>query len=272
MDELRGLKLELDSRGFSSKTKKAYLFFVEGFLRHVDKGPDKIQKEDIKRYVAYLVAEKGYSNITANLAISSLKFFFKGVLGSDICDNISRPKREKNLPEVLSKEEVKSIIESANNIKHKLILMCLYGMGLRVSELVDLKASDLDFSRDMVKISSGKGNKQRYVMLPKELKFKLESYIGLEKPDSYLFSGRKGRYTIKSVQKVFEYASKRAGIKKKVSCHTLRHSFATHLLEQGVDIRYIQTLLGHSRLQTTQVYTHVANKDIKNIKSPLDSL
>ena len=272
MDELDKLKLELDYRGFSSKTKKTYLFFVKDFLDYSKKKPNEIQKEDIKKYISYLITKKGYTNITANLAISAIKFFCNKVLGTNICNDIDRPKREKNLPQVLSKEEVRKIIESANNTKHKLILKCIYGMGLRVSEIVDLKLSDLDFDRDMVKISSAKGNKQRYVMLPKELKPNLKNYIELEKPKKYLFSGRSNKYTIKSVQKIFEYAAKKAEIKKDVSCHTLRHSFATHLLEKGVDIRYIQSLLGHSRLQTTQIYTHVADSKLKNIQSPLDDL
>ncbi len=271
MEELDRLKLELDSRGFSRRTKKSYMFFIEDFLKYARKKPLDMQKEDIKRYISHLIMDKGYTNITANLAISSLKFFFGKVMDMNIAEGIERPKREKSLPNVLSKEEVKRIIESANNAKHRLVLKCLYGMGLRVSEVVELKANDIDFERSMVKIS-GKGNKQRYVMLPEQLKEELKYYIKLEKPEKYLFSGRKGKYTIKSVQKVFEYTMKKAGIKKDASCHTLRHSFATHLLEQGIDIRYIQNLLGHSKLQTTQVYTHVADSRLKNIRSPLDTL
>lgn len=209
MDELEKLELELDSRGFSNKTKKSYLFFTRDFLRYTKKNPSEIKKDDIKRYISYLVTEKGYTNITANLAISSLKFFFNKAAETNICDDIDRPKREKNLPTVLSKEEVKKIIDSANNIKHKLVLKCLYGMGLRVSEVVDLKVSNLDFDRDIVKISSAKGNKQRYVMLPKELKSDLKSYIDLEKPEKYLFSGRRNKYTIKSIQKIFAYSLKK---------------------------------------------------------------
>ncbi|MHC1604800.1 MAG: site-specific tyrosine recombinase/integron integrase [Candidatus Methanofastidiosia archaeon] len=272
MDELEKLKLELDSRGFSNKTKKSYLFFVQDFLKYTNKNPTEIQKEDIKKYISYLITKKRYTNITANLAISSLKFFFNKVKGTNICDDIDRPKREKNLPTVLSKEEVKRIIDSTNNTKHKLVLKCLYGMGLRVSEIVNLKVSDLDFDRNVVKISFAKGNKQRYVMMPKELKSDLRNFIELEKPEKYLFSGRRNKYTIKSIQKIFESAATKAGIKKKVSCHTLRHSFATHLLEKGIDIRYIQNLLGHSKLQTTQIYTHVADSKLKNIQSPLDDL
>jgi len=274
IDELEKLNLELDSRGFSSKTKSSYLFFTRDFLKFIDKKPIEIQKDDVKMYVSHLITKKGYTNITANLAISALKFFFGRAVGTgmEVCEGIDRPKRERNLPTVLSKEEVKKIIDSANSVKHKLVLKCLYGLGLRVSEVVNLRANDLDFDRNVVKISIAKGNKQRYVMLPKKLKSDLESYIELEKPETYLFSGRKGRYAIKSVQKIFESAAKKANIKKKASCHTLRHSFATHLLEKGVDIRYIQNLLGHSRLQTTQIYTHVADSKLKNIQIPLDDL
>lgn len=145
-------------------------------------------------------------------------------------------------------------------------------MGLRVSEVVELKVEDVDFDRNMVKISSAKGNKDRYVMLPKELESGLKNFIELEQPKKYVFSGRGEKYTIKTVQKIFENAARKAGIRKKASCHTLRHSFATHLLEGGVDVRYIQSLLGHSRLATTQIYTHVADERLKNIRSPLDSL
>ncbi len=272
MDELEKFRIEMDSRGFSRKTKKSYIHFVEDFLKFIHGKPSDAENDDVKRYLAFLIEKRGYTNITANLAISALKFFFRNVVGTKICDDIERPKREKRLPEVLSREEVKGIIESANNTKHRLVLKCLYGMGLRVSEVAELKVSDIDFERDVVRISGGKGNKDRYVMLPAGLKSELRNYIELERPERYLFAGRKGKYTIKSVQKVFDYSKKKAGISKNVSCHTLRHSFATHLLEQGVDIRYIQSLLGHARLQTTQIYTHVANSKLRNIKSPLDSL
>ncbi len=276
MDELLELlgkvELELNSRGFSAKTKKTYLFFIKDFLKHSKKNLTKLQDNDIKRYISHLITKKKYTNITANLAISSLKFFFGKVLQTDICNNIERPKKEKNLPIILSKNEIKQIINSTKNIKHRLVLKCIYGMGLRVSEIVNLKIEGIDFDRDLVKISSAKGNKQRYVMLPAGLKDEIADYIKLQKPEKYLFSGRKNKYSIKSVQKIFESAIKKTKIKKKVSCHTLRHSFATHLLESGVDIRYIQVLLGHSKLQTTQIYTHVANHKLKDIQSPLDNL
>ncbi len=271
MGELERLELELNSRGFSAKTKKSYIFFVNDFLKYIKKNAQNVSEQDIKNYISHLVADKKYTNITANLAISSLRFFFRKVLGSTVCDKIERPKREKTLPIVLSKEEIKRIFDKTENIKHKLILKTIYGLGLRVSEVVSIKVSDIDFDRNVVTVS-GKGNKQRMLMLPISLKSDLQKYIELEKREKYVFSGRKGKYSIKSVQKIFEKAVKKAKINKKATCHSLRHSFATHLLEQGTDIRYIQELLGHSRLQTTQIYTKVSNKNISKIKSPLDDL
>ncbi len=272
MDEIGKLKLEIDSRGFSPKTKKSYMYFVNDFLGFVRKPVNDVGSADIKAYISHLIEGRGYTNVTANLAISSLRFFFHDVLGKDVCSNIVRPRRENTLPSVFSKEEVKKIVESAGNSKHRLVLKCLYGMGMRVSEVVNLQVRDIDFGRNIVKISCSKGNKDRYVMLPSSLKAELTNYISLEKSETHVFSGRKGKYTIKTVQKIFENSLRKSGIKKKASCHTLRHSFATHLLEDGIDIRYIQALLGHSRLQTTQIYTHVAGNRIRNIRSPLDNL
>lgn len=251
MGELERFQTELDARGFSPKTKKAYKFFVSDFLEYFGRPASEAAAEDIKKYTAHIIEDKGYTNITANLAISSLKFFFEESMKSGICGGIKRPKRENRLPNVLSKEEVRRIIESAGNRKHRLVLKCIYGMGLRVSELACLKPEDIDFDRKAVKIRTSKGNKDRYVMLPGNLEREMKSYIEFTRPEKYLFSGRKGKYSIKSIQKIFEKSAKKAGIKKKAGCHTLRHSFDTHLLEQGTDIRYIQKLLGHSRIQTT---------------------
>lgn len=271
------LDIELDSRGFSPKTKKSYVLFISDFLEFSDSDNSDLNKHEgftelgVKKYLQYLKMEKKYTNITLNLAISALKFFFAKVLETPL-QTIERPKKEQNLPIVLSKKEVKQIIDLTENKKHKLVLECLYGLGLRVSELNSLRVEDVDFDRGLVLIFQAKGNKQRNVMLSERLAKHIKHYIEFEQPKEYLFGGRSGKYAIKSIQKIFENALKKTKIKKSASCHALRHSFATHLLEQGVDIRHIQQLLGHSRLQTTQIYTHVANNKIKNIKSPLDSL
>ena len=265
MGELNGLKLEMDYRGFSEKTKKAYMHHIQDFLANTTKPQLEV---DVKEYIASML-KKGYSRVTVNLALSAIKFYFSEVKKQPI--SVKRPILEKKLPTVLSRKEISLILSNIHNPKHQLLIKVLYGMGLRVSEIVNLKVADVDFDRDLVKVT-GKGNKERYVMLPENIKQDLESYIRLTGNPKYVFAGRNGKYTIKSVQKVFQAALRKTGIKKKASCHTLRHTFATHLLEDGVDIRYIQELLGHKQLQTTQVYTHVANKDIKNIKSPLDNM
>jgi site-specific recombinase XerD len=270
MDELSRLNLEMDSRGLSPKTKKAYASFVNDFLEYSGKDPSQTTPDDIKRYITHIIEHKGHTRITANLAISALKFFFSEAMGMDVV-TLPRPRREKSLPVVLSADEVRRIIDAVGNPKHRLILKCMYGMGLRVSEVVDMRLVNIDFDRKMVKVS-GKGGKERYVMLPDKLNEELKAYILVSGNSKYLFPGRHGKYTVKSVQMVFKKALRKAGIKKDATCHSLRHSFATHLLEQGTDIRYIQRLLGHANLQTTQIYTHVANSKLSKIKSPLDSL
>ncbi|MBU1204109.1 MAG: site-specific integrase [Nanoarchaeota archaeon] len=267
MDELQLVSQEMCVRGFSQKTKKTYLSIFKGFMGFSNKKVKECSVEDIKGYLAHL-NKKGRTNISLNLVISALKFSFF-VFGKNI--NIKRPTKEKHLPSVLSKEEVKRIINSVQNPKHKLILKTIYGLGLRVSEAVNLKPEHIEFNRKMVLIKNSKGNKDRYVFLPNMLEGDLQRYIQLGK-NSYVFQGRKGKLTTKTIQKVFENALKKSGIGKKASCHTLRHSFATHLLENGVDVRIIQKLLGHSKLETTQVYTHVSNFQLKNVKSPLDEL
>jgi len=267
LNEIEKLKIEMNSRGFSPKTKKSYLNIVTNFVKYNKKNIFNSDVEDVKRYLAYL-NEKGQANISLNVVISALKFTY-AIFGKEI--NIKRPIKEKRLPSVLSKEEVKRIINSLDNPKHKLILKTIYGLGLRVSELQNLKTSDINFDRKIVLIKEAKGKKDRYVNLPESLYNDLQSYIKLNQGE-YVFSGRNGKITIKTIQKIFENALEKSGIEKRASCHTLRHSFATHLLENGVDIRVIQKLLGHNKLETTQIYTHVSNFQLQNIKSPLDSL
>jgi len=270
MGELNGiekLKIEMSARGFSPKTKKSYTNIIENFVKFSNKDLSFSNEEDVKKYLAYL-NEKGQTNISLNVVISALKFAF-GIYNSKL--DIKRPTKEKRLPSVLSKEEVKKIIYSLDNPKHRLILQTIYGLGLRVSELQNLKVQDVNFERKIALIKEAKGKKDRYVNLPEILSNELKNYISLNN-SKYVFEGRNGKITIKTIQKIFESALKKSAINKKASCHTLRHSFATHLLENGVDIRIIQKLLGHNKLETTQIYTHVSNFQLQNIKSPLDSL
>ena len=268
-EELAYLYKEMCARGFLLKTRKTYLAVFKGFYRFL--GNDKQIKdsdiEDIKEYLAYL-NRKGHSNISLNLVISALKFAY-GVFGKKL--EIKRPKKEKHLPSVLSKEEIVKILNVKMNPKHRLILRTIYGLGLRIGELRNLKPEHIEFDRKMVLIKNSKGAKDRYVILPNSLANELRAFIELNKGE-YIFFGRSKKINLKIIQKIFENALKKSGVNKKASCHTLRHSFATHLLENGVDIRIIQKLLGHSKLETTQIYTHVSNFQLKNIKSPLDSL
>jgi site-specific recombinase XerD len=256
------------ARGFLFKTRKTYLAVFKGFDKFLDEKEIKDSEDsDVRDYLAYL-NRKGHSNISLNLVISAIKFAF-GVFGKELV--IKRPKKEKHLPSVLSKEEVRRILGVEMNPKHRLILRTIYGLGLRISELRNLKPEHIEFDRGMVLVKNSKGAKDRYVKLPDSLSKELRNFIELNGGE-YVFFGRSKKINLKTIQKIFENALKKSRIGKKASCHTLRHSYATHLLEDGTDIRIIQKLLGHSKLETTQIYTHVSNFQLQNIKTPLDNL
>lgn len=266
------LEQELKIRKYSPKTIKAYLYYNRECCQFLKKTPKFVTTQDIKDYLEHLV-EKNLSESSINLAINALKSYYKTFWHRNLLLSIRRPRRRKSLPIVLSKNEVKRILESISNRKHKLILSLMYAAGLRVSEVVRLKVKDLDFENGVLIVRSGKGKKDRQTLLSEGLAEQLESLVGDKNSDDYVFeSNRGGRLTERSIQKIFLNALKKSGIKKKATCHSLRHSFATHLLEQGVDIRYIQELLGHKRLETTQVYTKVTSAKLKGIKSPLENL
>jgi len=202
----------------------------------------------------------------------AIRFFFLEVLGKPLTlEEIPLMKKENKLPKVISKEKIKIMIDSCENLKHKLIIKFLYSSGLRLSELLNLKRSDIDFDNNLILVRQGKGAKDRMTLLSPNLKDNLLKYYSSYKfKTSYIFEGRNGRYSKKSVQKILERLGNKIGLK--IHPHMLRHSFATHLLENGTDLRYIQKLLGHSSSTTTEIYTHVANHQLKNIKSPLDNL
>ncbi len=273
MVNLIELENEIKLRGFSNRTLKAYKYHVSKMLDYIKKVPFNIQNEDVKSYLLYLI-NKNYNNNSVRLCRAAIIFYFKNVIKKDIkIEELPSIKKSQSLPKVLSKEDVQKLISVTNNIKHRLIIKILYSSGLRVSELVNLKTNEIDTERNTINVKSGKGKKDRITLLASSIKKDLLDYLCKRKrQNEYLFSGREGEYTIKSVQKVIDKAAKKAGIIKKVTPHMLRHSFATHLLEQGTDIRYIQKLLGHNNLETTQIYTHVSNVDLKNIKNPLDNL
>jgi site-specific recombinase XerD len=267
IDEVEKLRTELKLRGFSPLTARNYSFFAEKFMLKTNKSADKVTQDDAKAYLSELFDSK--SKNTIMLAAASLKFFFKEILNKDF-DSVKMPKKDSRLPEVLTKEEVKKIIESADNEKSRLIISLLYSTGLRVSELVNLKVEDINFTDKSGWVRKGKGSKDRLFVLSENLAKELREYLK-DKNQKYIFS-KDEPLTTRNIQKIIKGTKTRAGIAKKATPHTLRHSFATHLLEQGTDIRMIQTLLGHSSLSTTSLYTHISTEQIKKVANPLDSL
>ena len=261
------LEAEMKSRGFSRRTVESYLFHVSRFLERVS--PESTD-EELQKY--FISLNERMDARTINLRVSAVKFFYKEVLGKEL--RINYMKKPKRLPEVLAKEEVILILNSILNVKHRLMIETIYGCGLRVSEAIKLKKEDIRFAEGVIFVRQGKGRRDRAVTLPTSASKRLEAYINSRNDTNpYVFdSNRGGHLTTMSVQKIVEKAAKKAGIMKNVHVHTLRHSYATHLLEQGTDLRIIQRLLGHADIKTTQLYTQVSTALIKNVKSPLDTL
>ena len=260
------LEQELKIRNYSVKTIKSYLYSVEKFLKFSEK--KGLNSETVKEYVISYLSKQNPSSV--NKDKFAIKFFFENILHQRL--SLPTIKKNKTLPDILTVEEMRSLIESTQNIKHRLIIKLLYGCGLRVSEIVNLKKQEINFEEDLIKISLAKGKKDRFVKIPLSLKENLQNYTKLNE-DDYLFeSNRRGKLNKKTIAKIVQNSAKKAGIKKRVYPHLLRHSFATHLLEQGTDIRVIQKILGHSDIKTTQIYTQISQASIKNVKSPLDSL
>ena len=263
------LERELRIRNYSPSTVESYLYYNKELLRYRQKDPREIGVNDIKEYLDYLASNK--SSSTVSVAYSSIQFYYKEIWKRPFVFHLTRPKQEKRLPTVLSKQEVAKMLELTQNPKHNCIISLLYGTGMRVSEVTKLKMRDIDLDRKVINIRLAKGKKDRIVMVPDRLASVLGCQQRLKSGKDFLFTnGRGGCLNERSVQKVVSQAASKTGISKKVSAHTLRHSFATHLLENGTDIRYIQELLGHAKLQTTQIYTHVARSNLESLVSPLD--
>jgi site-specific recombinase XerD len=268
------LRRELLSRRYSYKTVKGYLFYNRDFLNFIGKKPTDINDNDIKNYLYHLAETKQAATSTLNQAINALKFYYGSMLKKKFLYEIKRPRKDRKLPVVLSREEVAGVISSPENIKHKVILMLIYSGGLRVGELVRLRPEDIDNERKLIFIKGAKGRKDRYTMLSESAYKTLSRYVEQYKPQNWLFPGpdKERHITVRTAQRIFEMACEKAGIKKEVTIHGLRHSFATHLLENGIDLRYIQEILGHKSSKTTEIYTHVSNKDLMKIKNPLDQI
>lgn len=271
-DFLKKLEIELKISKNSEYTLKNYVDINKKFLDFIKKEPAKITEDDVKLYLADVLSDSSSSTIIVFL--SALRYAYSNILKEDITRNIKRPKKEKKIPSVLTKDEVRKLIDSVISKKSRLMISFMYACGFRVSEVANMKIKDLNFEEKIGNVRQGKGKKDRMFNIPEFLIEDLLSQTEKQKETNqeYLFTGPNGRLTERNLQKIIKKAAAKAGIKKDVHCHTLRHSFATHLLENGVDIRKIQELLGHSDLSTTQVYTHISSEELKKIKSPIDQV
>ncbi len=262
VDEKR-LILEMKSRGWSKNTIKSYLYYISKF-KNSNKNP--------KEFLFSLIEEKK-SESYYKLNYAAIRFYYE-ILGKlkEFGDlKIKIPKKEKKLPEILSVLEVRELIDKTQNQQHKCIIIVMYSAGLRLSEIINLKWADVEFDRNTIHIKQSKGKKDRLTILSKQAKKYLKKINKNKRSEKYVFwTQRNNKYNDKTIQNIIKNSLKKTNIKKNVTPHTLRHSFATHLLENGTDIRYIQSLLGHSRLETTQIYTHVAKTKLENIRNPLD--
>jgi integrase/recombinase XerD len=264
------LKLEL--KRYANNTAKTYIQCFEKFINS-QKEQDlmRINEQDIQHYLQQLIQHKK-SNSYVNQMINSIKFYYEIVKEMpNRFYSVERPRKEFTLPKVLSKEEIKNIIDAAGTIKHRCILSLMYSSGIRIGELLQLKIEDIDSKRMLIRVNQGKGKRDRMTLLSEKVLLDLRIYYQQTRPKNYLFESPDGQmYSASSVQKILKKAAITCGIRKNVNPHMLRHSFATHLLESGTDLRYIQTLLGHKSSKTTEIYTHVATNTFISIKNPLD--
>jgi len=264
------LERKLCLKNYSERTVKSYLSCLKYFFEYIDNDLEKIEKVYVENYLLKLYKKK-YSPKTVNLYYNAIKTFGTLVLGKSLQVDIKRTRWVRKLPQILSKREIEKLLNLTKNLKHKLMLGLAYGAGLRVSEVVKLKVVDLDFERECIYVKNAKWKKDRITLLPEKIVEDLKKIIEWRKSQHYVFeSERWWKLTTRTAQNVFKQACQRVWIQKLVTFHSLRHSFATHLLESGLDVAYVQKLLGHSSIKTTQNYIHVSNTSLKNIKSPLD--
>ena len=265
----------LKQKRYSSNTIKTYSAYFKDFMHYFGhKNLDEVTNEEINAYVLDLISIWDITISEQNQRINAIKFYYERVLRKvRHVYEIERPRSENKLPDVLDKREIGAILKVIENIKHKTLISVIYSCGLRRSEVINIQIKDIDSKRMMIKIKGAKGKKDRYVQLSEGLLKLLRQYYADYKPKLWLFEGQKGgRYGAESISKVLKASAIKAGLKRRVHLHMLRHSFATHQLEQGIDIRYIQEWLGHESLKTTQRYTHVSEHNFKNFKNPLDEL
>ena len=270
----RRMTEDMTIRGFTPSTQRGYLAAVENFTAFLGHPPDRSDAEDLRRYQLYM-RSSGASATSMNVAVSALRFFFGVTLGrGDAQAGMTTVREPHKLPVVLSPEEVARLLDAAPGLKYRAALSVAYGAGLRASEVVSLKLADIDSSRMVIRVEQGKGRKDRYAMLSDHLLHLLRTYWKASRPQGWLFPGQNpvNPLTTRQLNRAFHGAKAAAGIDKRVCLHTLRHCFATHLLEQKVDIRVIQVLLGHKKLDTTARYSQVASTTLRAVKSPLEQL
>ena len=265
------MERELSRRNYSLKTIKTYNYSLNNFFNFVKKDFKKINKQDINAYFYYL-ADKNISGSTINVNLNAIKFFYQEILNKKLTIKIKYSKVPKKLPLFLTQDEIIKLIDNIENNKHKLMIKLLYSSGLRVSELLNLKVRDFDFENDYGWVRQGKGNKDRIFVIAISLKQDLIDYVKDLDYDSFLFTSYNGRMSVRTIQEIIKKATKRSKINKKIHPHSLRHSYATHLIENGYDVSSVQSLLGHKSLETTMIYLHIAPKRFINVKSPLDNL
>jgi site-specific recombinase XerD len=267
------MKMDMELRNLSVRTMETYLGWARAFVVHYGKSPEQMGHNEIRDYLHYLLKEKKACQSAVNQAYSALKLLYETTLRREWDPlKIPRCKVRKRVPVVLSRQEVERIFSATLNLKHRAVLMTIYSGGLRLGEATNLRPSDIDSERMTIRVRQGKGNKDRYTLLGKRTLEILRVYWKVYQPKEWLFASRQPGQPLShsSVQKAFKGALGSSGIKKRASVHTLRHSFATHLLEAGTDLYYIQRLLGHTTAKTTAVYLHVAHKDLRRIVSPID--
>lgn len=259
---------------YSDKTIKLYVHHVQLFLDYFNSDPKHITDEQIRNYMFHSVIDEKRSYSFQNILINALKLFYTNVIRRTLNEEIFiRPRKIKYLPEILSKEEMELILKNIKKLKHKMIISTIYSCGLRISEAINLTIRDIDSSRMFIYIRQSKGRKDRIVPLSEKLLNQLRKYWLIYRPKYYLFEGpNASSYSPKSISAILERAVSKSMIKKKITVHTLRHSYATHLMEAGVNLRYIQSILGHSCIKTTEIYTHVSQVNLHYIYSPYDEL
>src|SRR3989344_5943150 len=263
------LQQEMKIAGFSPRSIKSYSICDQKIYSHFQKPLNQISEDEFKSFLAKL-ANKNYSPYTLNLYHATFKYIIRNIYKTPLDFRFPYAKRPKTLPVVLSRKEITILISSLNNSKHKTLIALAYGAGLRVREVINLKVRDIDLEELTIHLKQSKGAKDRITIMPVKIKTDIQNLITGKKAGDLVFeSERGGKITTRTAQKVFSNALKKVGIKKPATFHSLRHSFATHLLENGVDVRYVQALLGHQNIRTTQLYTQVTNPKLKNIKSPL---